>query len=112
MTSTATALPDTGSGLLARARSQRETGDRHPDTHLTVKPVIDLAYHVHVDAYEVPDRIKVRLALRDRTCVIPWCSPRPHRHPITRPTCRPTRPTTPPPLTPPHAGGAHRHARR
>ena len=46
----------------------------HPDTHLVVKPVIDLAGHVHVDAYEVPDRIRERLALRDHTCVFPWCT--------------------------------------
>jgi hypothetical protein len=46
----------------------------HPDTHLTVTPVIDLAGHVHVDAYEVPDRIKERLALRDHTCVFPHCT--------------------------------------
>ncbi len=46
----------------------------HPGTHLVVKPVIDLADHVHVDAYEVPDRIKERLALRDHHCVFPWCT--------------------------------------
>jgi len=46
----------------------------HPATGLVVKPVIDLADHVHVDAYEVPDRIKERLALRDHTCVFPWCT--------------------------------------
>ena len=46
----------------------------HPATHLVVKPVIDLADHVHVDAYEVPDRIKEHLALRDHTCVFPWCT--------------------------------------
>ena len=46
----------------------------HPDTHLVVKPVIDLAEHVHVDAYEVPDRIREHLALRDHTCVFPWCT--------------------------------------
>lgn len=46
----------------------------HPATQLVVKPVIDLADHVHVGAYEVPDRIKERLALRDHTCVFPWCT--------------------------------------
>lgn len=46
----------------------------HPQTHLTVKPVLDLADHVHVEAYEVPDRIKEHLALRDPTCVFPWCT--------------------------------------
>ena len=57
----------------------------HPDTHLVVKPVIDLADHVHVEAYEVPDRIAESVALRDHTCVFPWCtrparSLRPHEH--------------------------------
>ena len=46
----------------------------HPATQLVVKPVIDLADHVHVDAYEVPDRIRERLALRDHHCVFPWCT--------------------------------------
>ena len=57
----------------------------HPDTHLVVKPVIDLADHVHADAYEIPDRIRERLALRDHSCVFPWCTRparalRPDRH--------------------------------
>lgn len=46
----------------------------HPDTHLVIKPVIDLADHVHVDAYEVPDRITEAVALRDHACVFPWCT--------------------------------------
>ena len=46
----------------------------HPDTQLTVKPVIDLHDHVHVEQYEVPDRIAEPVALRDVTCVFPWCS--------------------------------------
>ena len=46
----------------------------HPDAQVTVKPVIDLADHVHVEAYEVPDRIAEPVALRDVTCVFPWCS--------------------------------------
>ncbi len=44
------------------------------DTDLTVQPVMDLDGHVHVDAYEVPDRIKERVALRDQACVFPWCT--------------------------------------
>ena len=50
-----------------------------PDTDLTVQPVMDLDGHVHVDAYEVPDRIKERVALRDVACVFPWCT-RPARN--------------------------------
>ena len=53
-----------------------------PDAQVTVKPVLDLADHVHVEAYEVPDRIAEAVALRDVTCVFPWCS-RPARR------CRP-----------------------
>ena len=30
--------------------------------------------HVHVEAYEVPDRIAEQVALRDHTCVFPWCT--------------------------------------
>jgi Domain of unknown function (DUF222) len=45
-----------------------------PDAQVTVKPVIDLADHVHVDAYEVPDRIAEPVALRDHACVFPWCT--------------------------------------
>lgn len=43
---------------------------------LVVKPVIDLGSHVRVDQYEVPDRLKERVGLRDVTCVFPWCTRR------------------------------------
>jgi hypothetical protein len=46
----------------------------HPDARVTVRPVLDLADHVHVDAYEVPDRIAEPVALRDLACVFPWCT--------------------------------------
>ncbi|GAB2870293.1 HNH endonuclease signature motif containing protein [Nocardioides pacificus] len=45
-----------------------------PDTQITVKPVIDLEDHVHVNAYEVPDRLVERVALINHTCVFPWCT--------------------------------------
>ena len=45
-----------------------------PNTQVIVKPVIDLAEHVHVEAYEIPDRITEAVALRDLTCVFPWCT--------------------------------------
>jgi len=45
-----------------------------PDTTIVVKPVIDLAGHVYVEAYEIPDRITEAVALRDLTCVFPWCT--------------------------------------
>jgi len=62
---------------------------------IVVKPVIDLADHVHVDAYEIPDRIAERTDLRDLHCVFPYCH-RParrcdkdHRQPYDQggPTC-------------------------
>ncbi|GAB2858275.1 HNH endonuclease signature motif containing protein [Nocardioides pacificus] len=45
-----------------------------PDAQVTVKPVIDLEDHVHVNAYEVPDRLVERVALINHTCVFPWCT--------------------------------------
>ncbi len=53
-----------------------------PGTSVIVKPVIDLADHVRVDQWEVPDRIAERVQLRDGHCVFPWCT-RPAR------SCRP-----------------------
>ncbi|MEZ5097511.1 MAG: HNH endonuclease [Nocardioides sp.] len=41
---------------------------------VTVKPVIDLADHVRVDAWEVPERLAERVRLRDGSCVFPWCT--------------------------------------
>ena len=49
-----------------------------PETQVVVKPVIDLAEHIHVSAYEVPDRLTELTQLRDHTCAFPWC-PRPAR---------------------------------
>ncbi|MGF9761103.1 HNH endonuclease signature motif containing protein [Microvirga sp. 0TCS3.31] len=43
-------------------------------TKVTIKPVIDLNSQLHTDAYEVPDRIREQVILRDRTCVFPWCT--------------------------------------
>ena len=43
-------------------------------TRITVKPVIDLNAHLSTPAYEVPDRIREQVILRDRTCVFPWCT--------------------------------------
>src|SRR4051794_1191271 len=45
----------------------------NPDTQVTVKPVIDLNDHLRVDAYEVPDRLKEHIVLRDGHCVFPGC---------------------------------------
>ena len=45
-----------------------------PGTTVTVKPVVDLTEHVHVDQYQVPDRLADQTAERDLTCVFPWCT--------------------------------------
>ena len=43
------------------------------DTHLTVRPVIDLAEHHQVDAYEIPDRLREQVILLHGRCVFPYC---------------------------------------
>ncbi|WP_418058244.1 DUF222 domain-containing protein [Pimelobacter simplex] len=45
-----------------------------PGTSVVVRPVIDLADHVPVTSYEVPDRLRTRVALRDPTCRFPHCT--------------------------------------
>ncbi|MDP3890129.1 HNH endonuclease signature motif containing protein, partial [Nocardioides sp.] len=51
----------------------------NPDTQITVKPVIDLAGHIDVDAYQIPDRLADQTRLLNPTCVFPSCR-RPARH--------------------------------
>ena len=74
-----------GGGLeLARVENHRRivTADQvkawcaDPETQVVLKPVIDLADHVRADAYEIPDRLKELVDLRDGACVFPWCSRR------------------------------------
>ncbi|WP_224278351.1 HNH endonuclease signature motif containing protein [Nocardioides lacusdianchii] len=43
-------------------------------TKVTVKPVIDLNEPKSAPGYEIPDRIREHVILRDRTCVFPWCA--------------------------------------
>ncbi|RYC11305.1 HNH endonuclease signature motif containing protein [Nocardioides zhouii] len=43
-------------------------------TKVTVKPVIDLNVEPSTPAYEIPDRIREQIVLRDQTCVFPWCT--------------------------------------
>ncbi|WP_134739757.1 HNH endonuclease signature motif containing protein [Nocardioides sp. 503] len=45
-----------------------------PDTRVIVKPVRDLSGHIHVAAYEIPDRLREQGELVDLTCVFPWCT--------------------------------------
>ncbi|HWI44485.1 MAG TPA: HNH endonuclease signature motif containing protein, partial [Nocardioides sp.] len=43
---------------------------------IIVRPVIDLADHVPVDSYEIPDRLRRRVELRDHHCQFPGCTRR------------------------------------
>ncbi|AIY18554.2 hypothetical protein KR76_20570 [Pimelobacter simplex] len=45
-----------------------------PGMSVTVRPVIDLADHVPVTAYEIPDRHRQQIELRDHTCRFPYCT--------------------------------------
>jgi hypothetical protein len=56
--------------LLDQVRSW--CGDSH--TKVTIKPVIDLAAEQSAPGYDIPDRIREQVALRDGTCVFPWCT--------------------------------------
>jgi hypothetical protein len=67
-----------------------------PGTSVLVRPVIDLNGHQPVDSYEIPDRIRREVTLRDHHCTYPYCT-RPaercdldHNVPHTHggPTCR------------------------
>jgi hypothetical protein len=44
-----------------------------PRTTVIVRPVIDLADCIPVDSYEIPDRHKRRVRLRDHSCRFPHC---------------------------------------
>jgi hypothetical protein len=48
----------------------------NPDTQVIVKPVLDLAdcIFTDLDAERVPDKVADHVAVRDRTCVFPWCT--------------------------------------
>jgi len=43
-------------------------------TKVTIKHVIDLTTELSTPAYEIPDRIREHVILRDTTCVFPWCT--------------------------------------
>ncbi|MCF6376840.1 HNH endonuclease [Nocardioides KLBMP 9356] len=43
-------------------------------TKVTVKPVVDLNADLSAPGYDIPDRIRDQVILRDQTCVFPWCT--------------------------------------
>ena len=53
---------------------QVKTWCANPDTNVVVKPVIDLDEHVHVEAYEAPERLDEQTGLINHSCVFPWCT--------------------------------------
>ena len=63
---------EAGQRLLLLDQIKAWCGDSR--TKVTIKPVIDLHAELSTPAYEVPDRIREHVVLRDRTCVFPWCT--------------------------------------
>ena len=71
----------TGTGEMARLQETRGpvTAEQvrewcaHPDAVVTVQPVLDLAEHLHVTAYEASARLKLQTQLRDLICAFPFC---------------------------------------
>ena len=43
-------------------------------TRVTVKPVIDLNERIWVPGYDIPDRLREQVVVRDETCVFPRCT--------------------------------------
>ena len=75
-----------GAGPVARVTGGPDPGARaveaverwitglRPGARVTVTPVVDLTAHLAVDAYEIPDRLRMQVEHRDLTCRFPWCS--------------------------------------
>ena len=82
LTGTLTGIGTAGCLELARVENRRRgvTADQvrtwcaNPQTTVVVKPVIDLNEHVHVEAYEVPDRLREQSVLVNHHCVFPHCT--------------------------------------
>lgn len=47
-----------------------------PGAFIQVTPVVDLNGHVAVDSYEIPERLRHQITLRDHGCMFPWCGRR------------------------------------
>ncbi|MCY7395785.1 MAG: HNH endonuclease, partial [Nocardioides sp.] len=72
-------LADTAIARLEQTRAmitvaQVQSWCTEPATTVTIQPVIDLNTNPHTSAYEIPDRIRDHVILRDHTCVFPWCT--------------------------------------
>jgi hypothetical protein len=66
-----------GQRLVLLQQVKEWCGDSH--TRVLVKPVIDPDQHIWVPGYDVSDRLREQVILRDQTCVFPWCT-----HPARR----------------------------
>ena len=82
---------------VSRAAAERWLSQLAPGAPIRVRPVLDLAGGVAVDAHEVPQAIADQVDERDLTCQFPWCG-------------RPARPGTTDrdhiePYVPPDEGG-------
>ncbi|MBF4161862.1 hypothetical protein [Nocardioides acrostichi] len=64
----------TGAHRATVTAEQVATWAGNPDTQVIVKPVVDLADTVAVDAYEIPDRIAYRVTEQRQTCAFPFCT--------------------------------------
>lgn len=75
-------VPADGTGHLARVTGvgpraldavEQWLRDLAPNAVVKLTPVVDLAEHISVDAYEAPDRLRAQIAERDDCCRFPWC---------------------------------------
>ena len=76
MTGDATVFAPTGrleEGQRLLLLDQLQSWCRDSRTRVTVKPVIDLNTEKAAPGYEIPERIRDHVILRDRLCVFPWC---------------------------------------
>ncbi len=53
---------------------QVKTWINTPGSTVIIRPVLDLNSHQPVDSYEIPDRIRRQVTLRDHHCVFPHCT--------------------------------------
>jgi hypothetical protein len=66
-----TARLERGNALVTAGQVRDWCGEA---SSVTVKPVLDPAVHDPVDSPVVPDRHRELVAVRDQTCVFPWCT--------------------------------------